>query len=417
MWVDLLPLLFTLPLLVLSGFFSGSETMLFGLSAADRAELRGRHPAVSERIEALTKDEPRLLVSILMGNTIINCLFFVITSAILLQAELGAAWSAGVATGLLLALVVVGEIIPKALCDAGRVSAAIILSGPLLIWTKLAGPVAATIERTIVDPLARLSGSEAEQDPDAGRRALRGIVEQAAADQVLQSGEAEMLSELMSMPARRVRDAMTPRLRMPMLSHDATRAEAARLLSQQQTPLVTVVGEGPDDVIGFLHAKRFLHRELPTVGHPSALQPVRAIPETATLEDALQAFKRTGSRALIVVDEFGGTEGVLTIEDVAEELVGDLRHHRPADLAPSANEDGSWSVPGGCSIRDLADQFNLVLQETESATVGGYVVEHLGRVPQAGEAFVIDNTKVTITKANQRRIREINLVLEVTDGE
>jgi len=312
---------------------------------------------------------------------------------------------------------VVGEIIPKALCDAGRVSAAVILSGPLLIWTKLAGPVAATIERTIVDPLARLSGSEAEQDPDAGRRALRGIVEQAAADQVLQSGEAEMLSELMSMPARRVRDAMTPRLRMPMLSHDATRAEAARLLSQQQTPLVTVVGEGPDDVIGFLHAKRFLHRELPTVGHPSALQPVRAIPETATLEDALQAFKRTGSRALIVVDEFGGTEGVLTIEDVAEELVGDLRHHRPADLAPSANDDGSWSVPGGCSIRDLADQFNLVLQETESATVGGYVVEHLGRVPQAGEAFVIDNTRVTITKANQRRIREINLVLEVTDGE
>ena len=93
-----------------------------------------------------------------------------------------------------------------------------------------------------------------------------------------------------------------------------------------------MIGEGPDDVIGFLHAKRFLHRELPTVGHPSALQPVRAIPETATLEDALQAFKRTGSRALIVVDEFGGTEGVLTIEDVAEELVGDLRHHRPADL-------------------------------------------------------------------------------------
>ena len=108
----------------------------------------------------------------------------------MLQAELGAAWSAGVATGLLLVLVVVGEIIPKALCDAGRVSAAVILSGPLLIWTKLAGPVAATIERTIVDPLARLSGSEAEQDPDAGRRALRGIVEQAAADQVLQSGEA-----------------------------------------------------------------------------------------------------------------------------------------------------------------------------------------------------------------------------------
>ena len=106
-----------------------------------------------------------------------------------------------------------------------------------------------------------------------------------------------------------------------------------------------------------------------------------------------------------MVDEFGGTEGVLTIEDVAEELVGDLRHHRPADLAPSANDDGSWSVPGGCSIRDLADQFNLVLQETESATVGGYVVEHLGRVPQAGEAFVIDNTRVTITKANQRRIR------------
>ena len=75
MWVDLLPLLFTLPLLGLSGFFSGSETMLFGLSAADRAELRGRHPAVSKRIERLTKDEPRLLVSILMGNTIINCLF------------------------------------------------------------------------------------------------------------------------------------------------------------------------------------------------------------------------------------------------------------------------------------------------------------------------------------------------------
>ena len=288
--------------------------MLFGLSAADRAELRGRHPAVSKRIERLTKDEPRLLVSILMGNTIINCLFFVITSAILLQADLGAAWSAGVATGLLLILVVVGEIIPKALCDVARVSAAVLLSGPLLVWTKLAGPVAAAIERTIVEPLARLSGSEAEQDPDAGRRALRTIVEQAAADRVLQSGEAEMLSELMSMPSRRVRDAMTPRLRMPMLSHDATRAEAARLLSQQQTPLVTVIGEGPDDVIGFLHAKRFLHRELPTVGHPSALQPVRAIPETATLEDALQAFKRTGSRALIVVDEFGGTEGVLTIE-------------------------------------------------------------------------------------------------------
>ena len=84
MWAELLPLLFTLPLLALSGFFSGSETMLFGLSAADRAELRGRHPSVAKRIELLTSDEPRLLVSILMGNTIVNCLFFVITSAILL---------------------------------------------------------------------------------------------------------------------------------------------------------------------------------------------------------------------------------------------------------------------------------------------------------------------------------------------
>ena len=81
MWAELLPLLFTLPLLALSGFFSGSETMLFGLSAADRAELRGRHPSVAKRIELLTSDEPRLLVSILMGNTIVNCLFFVITAS------------------------------------------------------------------------------------------------------------------------------------------------------------------------------------------------------------------------------------------------------------------------------------------------------------------------------------------------
>ena len=135
-----------------------------------------------------------------------------------------------------------------------------------------------------MDPLARLSGSEAEQDPDAGRRALRGIVEQAAADQVLQSGEAEMLSELMSMPARRVRDAMTPRLRMPMLSHDATRAEAARLLSQQQTPLVTVVGEGPDDVIGFLHAKRFLHREPPRSGTLPPCSPFAPFPKPQRLK-------------------------------------------------------------------------------------------------------------------------------------
>ena len=417
MWAELLPLLFTLPLLALSGFFSGSETMLFGLSAADRAELRGRHPSVAKRIELLTSDEPRLLVSILMGNTIVNCLFFVITSAILLQANLGAAWSAGVATGLLLMVVVFGEIIPKALCDGGRVSAALFLSGPLAFWTKIAGPVAAAVEKFLVDPLARLSGSEVTQDPDAGRRALRHIVEQAAEENVLRSGEAEMLSELMSMPGRRVRDAMTPRLRMPMLAHDASRSEAARLLAQQQTPLVTVIGDGPDDVIGFLHAKRFLHRDLPTVGHPAALLPVRAIPETATLEDALQVFKRTGSRALIVVDEFGGTEGVLTIEDVAEELVGDLRHHRPADLAARRNDDESWSVPGGCSIRDLADQFNLVLQETESATAGGYVVEHLGRVPQAGEVFVMDGLRITVTKANQRRIREFQLVLEDADGE
>ena len=93
-----------------------------------------------------------------MGNTI-STVCFLSSLAILLQAELGRGMVRGVATGLLLILVVVGEIIPKALCDAGRVSAAVILSGPLLIWTKLAGPIAATIERTIVDPLARLSGS------------------------------------------------------------------------------------------------------------------------------------------------------------------------------------------------------------------------------------------------------------------
>ena len=116
--------------------------MLFGLSAADRAELRGRHPAVSKRIERLTKDEPRLLVSILMGNTIINCLFFVITSAILLQADLGAAWSAGVATGLLLILVVVGEIIPKALCDVARVSAASRVPKQNKILMPVVGPCA-----------------------------------------------------------------------------------------------------------------------------------------------------------------------------------------------------------------------------------------------------------------------------------
>lgn len=403
-----LPLLI---LLVCSAVVSASETALFGVDRtalrAFAADARRSH----RRVHRLMRQPARVLMTVLIANTAINVALFAgafVAARTFRETRPFAAALVGV--GVLFAVLVFGEIVPKTVVLASPSRFAPWAAGIIATLGIILAPLRWILRNLVVDPLIRLFAPPPSLDGGPVTTGeLQALVEESAREGVIDSRENDMLQAIVAVGDVSVREMMTPRVDMPSVRLDAPRHAARKAVREASGRRVVVYGRDPDDVRGVLHARDlYLH---PRESIHALLKPVRFVPEQVHLVQLLRFFRKTQSQLAVVVDEYGGTAGLVTVSDVIRWIAGaavDTGEVRAAIEAERIDED-TYRLPGRLSVRAWADRFAVRSIDRRIATVGGLVLAMLGRMPHVGDVVHISNLRLTVTEMRHRRIETIIL--------
>jgi CBS domain containing-hemolysin-like protein len=406
-------LLAVLPLLIIaSAFFSSSETALFGMSETERMNIRRSGSLPARAVETLLSDRRALLITVLLGNMTVNTLFFVISSVLMMRSGAGVAGElvAGLIT--LLTIVLFGEVLPKMIGSARRVTVAKLIAPPLLTFHRIIGPLRTVIAGAIVSPLSALT-APTEAPPQLDEEELRALIETSSRQGVIDADEQRILRDVLSMRRLKVRDVMIPRVRMHALPVDAAPIDVIALVKEARFTRLPVYEGDPDHILGVLPVKSYLlDGGKPGVTMRKLLIPARFVPVMITLDQLLDHFRRTHTQTAIVVDEYGGTSGIVSIEDVVETLVGDIiAADEFATDPPRQVGPNQWLVDGDISIHDWADAFGQRLVTTRVSTLGGLIVERLGRAAEVGDVIELSNVRLEVAQVDRSRVESAIVTL------
>jgi CBS domain containing-hemolysin-like protein len=231
--------------------------------------------------------------------------------------------------------------------------------------------------------------------------------------EVLQEGQArELLRSLVEFRQTMVREVMTPRPDIVAIEAAATNGDLRSLVREQQYSRVPVYNDTLDNIVGMISIKDLILLDAADMSQPitALIRPAHFVPETKRVLELLKEFQRKRVQAAIVVDEYGGTAGLVTIEDLLEEIVGEIRDEYDVEVEPVIDEtDGSFVFSGRTHVRELAERLKLNVEGEGYETVGGYLLAHVGRVPAVGETFDLDGLSVEVLEAERRRITRVRV--------
>src|SRR5262245_53425342 len=380
---------------------------------------RGRRPA------RLAQDPNRFLSAVQIGVTVATLLSGTFGAATLAE-KLASVFrqhnlSSGVSSALAIAIVtavisfftlVLGELAPKRLALQRQVPIALAAAPVLDRIATLARPLVWLLSMS-TNLVVRLLGG----DPGAARAVMteQELRDLLTGNQALSADERHIVSEVFDAGKRQVREVLVPRTEVEFLPAVMPLPEAAEIAAHAQYSRFPVFQESYDDVIGFVHARDLLvphGASHETVGE--VLRPVKMLPTSKTVLSALSEMRRDRAHLAIVVDEYGGTAGIVTLEDLVEELIGDIQDEYDVDGDPSRRlRTGEIEVDGLMNLDDFAEQTGIELPDGPYETVAGYLLSALGHLPQTGETAELDGTRLTVTELDGRRISKVK-VTEVT---
>lgn len=402
-----------LPLLAASAFCSASETALFGLTADERVAVRRSSPRTARTLELLFADPRQLLITVLLANMSVNVLYFVISSMLLTRARLGVVGSLLIGLVTLVAIVVFAETLPKLLASALRRRAVVLLAAPLLVLHRAIGPVRRMIDGLVIAPLGRLT-TPSDAPPRLGRLELAAVLEHSEAAGIIDADEQQVLRGVFELRRLRVRDVMTPRVDMAWIESKASRDLIAQTVAARRLTRLPVAGRGVDDIVGILDVKRYLlDRRGAATPIDDHLRPPRFVPELASVEHLIDDFRVARADLAIVVDEYGGTAGIVAIEDCIEEIVGDIvSPEEEPEPPPVEIRPGEWIVPGEINLRRWADAVGASVVHSPASTLGGFILDRLGRGANEGDEIRLANLRLRVEEVRGSRIRRVRVRLD-----
>ena len=399
--------LLVIALLLASGLLSACETALFSLTPAERRR-------VGPDAERLVLDPRGALISILFVNLVINVLFFTFSARLSPEgsAYLDALWG----LGSVVVLVAFAEIVPKIIALRARVEVAQRSAHLLLFLVRLLRPLRHALEK-LLELVYRALGPAGHPEGGVTNEALAQALERSAERGLLLGSEAEFLTGVVELQGVRVREIMTPRVDMVFLDRSGdNRAEAIARALQAKLPWIIVIDGDPDHIVGRVRLRDLLAPEPRPLAE--LLAPARFFPEIASALDVLTFLREQHLMQAVVGDEWGGTAGLVTIEDVFEAIVGDLRvEGEREERAVEALPDGGFRVAGWLSIRDWNELFGHRVVATEFETVAGFVTVLLGRIPRAGDEARYGPFLFRVHAVRGRRIDLLDIFLQPADAE
>lgn len=402
-------------LLLLSAFFSGSETALTATSKARMLALEKEKNGAAARVGILIEDRESLIGAILLGNNLVNILASSIAAAVFL-AMFGEA-GVPIATLVMTALVLVfSEVMPKTYALSNPDRLAMFVSLPIRIVTAVFGPVVAGVQ-VVVRGTLRLIGADVTGPVLSAHEEIRGQIDLHLQEGGVVKHDRDMLGGVLDLRELTVDDVMVHRKNLLMLDIDQPVEQLVETaLTSPHTRLPLWQGE-PENIVGILHV-RDLARALHGAGGDSSRIDIAGlkrepwfVPETTELFDQLNAFRTKREHFALVVDEYGALMGVVTLEDILEEIVGEIEDEH--DLAPPGDfkreADGSVIVDGATGIREINRALDWSLPDDEAVTIAGIVIHEAQTIPEPGQRFRFHGVQFDILERRRNQITRLKL--------
>ena len=394
-------------LVAFSAYFSATETAFSSLNRTRLRVLAEKGDKRAALASSLSEQYDKMLTSILIGNNIVNIALSSLCTLLFihLMGDGGATVATAVATVVVL---VFGEVTPKSLAKESPERFAMFSAPFLRVVMWVLSPFAWLFSqlKKLVGRVVR-SGGERPMTQEE----LLMLVDEVQQEGGLDKDEHELLRSAIEFTDRDSEDILTHRVDLEAVPADASPEEVARVFGESRFSRLLVYGTDIDDIVGVIHQSDFSADGLQGGKPLSALMtPPLFVPKSIRISVLLRLLQRKKAHIAVVTDGYGGTLGIVTMEDILEELVGEIWDEHDEVVEDIRREGaGVWTVSGGADLYRLLDRLGLDGRQVESASVTGWVMERLGRVPEPGDAFTEGPWRITVTAADERRVRQLRV--------
>ena len=410
---DILQLVILVLLLSASAFFSSAETALMTSNKLRIRNLAENGDKRAEKVLEITANTDKMLSAILIGNNIVNLSASALSTTLTLK--LFGSSLVGVATGILTFLILVfGEITPKNVASKNAEDMALKYIGIISVLVIVLTPVIYVVNK-VAGIVISLFVKNNDDNNMVTEDELRAMVEVSHADGVIEKEEKKMIVNVVDFGDTVAGDIMLPRVDMVMVSVESSYGEILKIFREERYTRIPVYEESPDNVIGILNVKDFLLIEdKENFSVKEHLREPLYTYEYKKTSSLMVDMRKTGANIVIVLDEYGTTVGLITLEDMLEEIVGEIRDEFDADEDEGITKisETEYLIDGSTNLDDVNDRIGLELSSEEYESIGGIIMEKLGRLPVEGEVITFDNIILTVKKMDHARIEKVGLKLK-----
>lgn len=410
---DIIQLVIVIILLSASAFFSSAETALMTSNKLKMRNLADNGDKRAAKVLKVTENTDKMLSAILIGNNIVNLTASSISTALTLK--IFGSKLVGIATGILTFLILVfGEITPKNVASKNAENMALSYIGVISFLVTLLTPVI-FIVNTVAKFVISIFNKNGDDNNAVTEEELRAMVEYSHEEGVIENEEKKMIVNVVDFGDTVAGDIMVPRVDMVMVDEKSSYEEILQVFREERYTRIPVYEETPDNVIGILNVKDFLLIEDKEnfVMKELLREPLYTY-EYKKTSALMMDMRKTGANIVIVLDEYGITAGLITLEDMLEEIVGEIRDEFDADEDEGITKvsDLEYLIDGSTNLDDINDRIGLSLSSEEYESIGGLIMEKLGRLPVEGEIINFDNIVLTVKKMDHARIEKVCLKLK-----
>jgi Mg2+/Co2+ transporter CorB len=404
-------------LILVSGFFSGAETGLTATSRARLTEIERRGSKRAAIALKLTELPERLIGALLLGNNLANITASAIATAALIKifGDSGAVIASGVMTVIIL---IFAEVMPKTYAIAYPERVALAVAPIMRFIAAVLGPIVLTVEFIVRNTL-KLFGVDIKDDTGvlSAHDELRGAIALHHKEETLVKTDRDMLGGILDLKDLEVADIMVHRTKMRTLNGGLPLKDLISEMLDSPHTRMPVYRNNPDNIVGVLHAKSLFAALQKVSGDASKIKlddimsAAWFVPDTRPLEDQLNAFLRRKLQLAMVVDEYGEVQGLVTLEDILEEIVGDIKDEFDAvATGVRKTRDGAFVVDGTVPIRDLNRSFDWKLPDEEATTLAGLVIHEAHMIPEQGQAFSFHGFRFEVLKKRKQQVTSIKVI-------
>ena len=408
---DLIRLILLAVAFLLSAFFSGSEAAFLSIQRGRIASMVRSKAKGADRVERIAGRPEKLLPTVLTGNNLVNVMAASIATSIA-ASYLSPAWAVIVATaGVTFLLLVFAEMLPKTIASRRAEETAILIVRPLEFAQLLFFPLVWALER-LSSTVARLVGSG---EPRVTEEEIRSLIDVAETEGGMESSEAQMLERVFHFGDRQVEEVMTPRTEIAWVEKGSTLDEVLAIYANSTHTRFPVFENNQENIVGVLSIKDLLEEMAQGRLHSvdvatNVLRPHYFVPETKLVGPFFNEMRDTGRQMAICVDQHGGVAGLVTLKSLLEVIVGPVGEEgEPAEKEYAPMGPGWFNLSGGMSVQEANENLNLDLPDGDYQTVAGFVLKHLGRIPEEGDTLQYNGLRLEVKEMHRFKIERIEV--------